>query len=144
MKKFLVSGVTSGMGKAFLTYAENQGAEIIPIVRPPHTHTYEKKYSHVISLDYAEPTQVIPAFSTLKESIDGFINFAAILPGQSIFETTVENLTKLFTINVITPMLICQAIRDKLKKNAVIILLGSISGHKGSYDDAYAATKGAI
>jgi 3-oxoacyl-[acyl-carrier protein] reductase len=141
---FMISGVTSGMGLAFMELVKNEGHCIIAIVRKEEQIQDDSSISKIIECDYSNPEKVEKSFEELDMDIDAFINFSAILPGLSIFEQTYKGLTDLFNINVITPMLIIKNIQNKIRKGGSIILLGSISAQKGSFDDPYAASKGAI
>ena len=143
-KTILVSGVTSGMGLKFVELILQKGYSVIPIVRNKSDLDNIDIYDNIIEYDYCEPWNIDSAFSGLSEKIDAFVNFAAILPGLSLFEQSYEGLKTIFDVNVISPMLIINKIENLLNKDGCIILLGSISGHKGSFDDSYAATKGAI
>lgn len=143
-KTFLVSGVTSGIGKAFAELAQAQGHKIIPIVRDKFTLINYKSYESIVELDFSDTSSIEDAFSGFDSNVDGFVNCAAVLPGKSLFEQRLDGLVKLFNVNIITPMLIIKRIQKNLKPGSCIILLGSISAQKGSYDDPYAATKGAI
>lgn len=140
-KTFLISGISSGIGKAFSTLASNKGFDLIPIVR---SQEQAKGYAKYIVLDYSQPEAAEASFSNFKDKIDAFINFASLLPGKSFKEYDAQMLQELMSINVITPTLICKAIEKNLKDQSAIILFGSVSAQKGSYDDGYAASKGAV
>jgi 3-oxoacyl-[acyl-carrier protein] reductase len=143
-KNILVSGVTSGMGLAFIILLQEKGYNIFPIVRNKDNISNAFNKDNVIEYDFSKPETIEKAFSGLNIKIDAFVNFAGILPGKSIFEQTYNGLQEVFNVNTISPMLIVKNIQNKLNSNATIILLGSISGQKGSFDDPYAASKGAI
>jgi 3-oxoacyl-[acyl-carrier protein] reductase len=142
-KIFLVSGVSSGMGKAFAKFIQAKGHNLIALVRNK-TSLVNFNCEQIIELDYAYPDRVEAAFHNFKTKIDCFVNFAAILPGKSYDEYDDKSLAELMNINVISPSLIIKSIVPHIKENGSIILLGSVSAQKGSYDDAYAASKGAI
>ena len=143
-KTILVSGATSGMGLKFVELIQQKGYSVITIVRNKSDVENIKNYEDIIEYDFSEPWNIDNAFSGFNQKIDVFVNFAAILPGLSLFEQSYEGLKNLFDINVISPMLIVKKIQNKLNLDGSIILLGSISAQKGSFDDPYAATKGAI
>lgn len=138
---FLVSGITSGIGKSFTLLAAAKGINLIPIVRKEEQ---AQGYANYIVLDYSQPELVETSFNNFKNKIDAFINFAGVLPGKSFQEYDAQALQELMNINVISPMLIGKAIAKNLAENSSIILFGSVSAQKGSYDDGYAASKGAI
>lgn len=143
-KIFLVSGVTSGMGLAFCNLLQAEGHDVIPIVRDKTKLVNSEKYQNIIECDYSDPEQIDHIFQNFNVEIDAFVNFAAVLPGRSIMEQVYEGLQDLFNINVISPILIMKNIKNRIKKGGSIVLIGSISGQKGSFDDPYAASKGAI
>ena len=142
-KTFLVSGVSSGMGKAFAQLIQAKGHNLIVLVRNKAS-IEDFNYEQIIELDYAQPSKVEAAFHNFKTEIDCFVNFTAIIPGKSYDEYDHQSLTELMNINVISPSLIIKSIVPYIKEAGSIILLGSVSAQKGSYDDAYAASKGAI
>lgn len=142
-KTFLVSGVSSGIGKAFAKLIQAKGHKLIALVRNSSSVT-NSHYEQIIELDYAYPDRVEAAFENYKTTIDCFVNCAAILPGKSYKEYDYESLIELMNINVISPTLIIKSLVPYIKEAGSIILLGSVSAQKGSYDDAYAASKGAI
>jgi NAD(P)-dependent dehydrogenase (short-subunit alcohol dehydrogenase family) len=143
-KCFMISGVTSGMGQAFLELVKSQGHCIIAIVRKEEKIRDCIGISRIIECDFSKPEEVKSAFEGFNTDIDAFINFAAVLPGISIFDQNYKGMVNLFNVNVITPMLIIKQIHNRIKKGGSLILLGSISAQKGSFDDPYAATKGAV
>jgi 3-oxoacyl-[acyl-carrier protein] reductase len=142
-RNFLISGVSSGIGKAFFELLESKGENVIPILRNKEQAS-SANLKNAIIYDFAKPDTIEDSFKNLKDEIDVFINFAGILPGKSFLEYELESIQEIFNVNVISPLLITKVITNKLSKNAVLIYIGSISAQKGSYDDAYAATKGAI
>ncbi len=142
-KTYLVSGTSSGMGKAFAQLLRKEGHKVIGIVRKKATLNAED-FQDLIECDYAYPEKVETIFQNFNTKIDAFVNFAGILPGKSFQEYDVKSLTELTNINLISPMLIIKSIAKNINKSGSIILFSSVSAQKGSYDDAYAATKGAI
>ena len=140
----LVSGVTSGMGRAFLDLLRSKAGErIVAIVRDRKQVMDVQADRHIV-LDFARPDTVDVAFDGFDQPLHSFINYAAILPGRTLLGSDHVHLQNLFNINVLTPMLVVRTIEPLLQRGSTVLLLGSIAGFKGSYDDPYAATKGAI
>ncbi len=142
-RNFLISGISSGIGKAFFELLKSKGENIIPIVRNKEQAS-SANLKNAIVCDFAKPATIKESFKNLESGVDVFINFAGILPGKSFLEYEHESIQEVFDVNIISPLLITKEITNKLSKNAVLIYIGSVSAQKGSYDDAYAATKGAI
>jgi 3-oxoacyl-[acyl-carrier protein] reductase len=63
---------------------------------------------------------------------------------KTLFEASFEQLSQMINVNLFSAMTAVARARAKLEPGGVIILLSSQSAFKGSYDDAYAITKGAI
>jgi NAD(P)-dependent dehydrogenase (short-subunit alcohol dehydrogenase family) len=51
---------------------------------------------------------------------------------------------EIINVNLLSAMVAVSRLKKNLKPNATIVLFGSQSGFKGSFDDGYAITKGAI
>jgi|GEM_PF-3233728 len=143
-KNILISGITSGMGLAFYKVLDKNKYNIYPIIRKNSDKSMYFEQKNIILLDFSNPQDIENIFSKINVKFDAFINFAGVLPGKSIFEQDYNGLKNLFDINVFSPIMIIKSIQLKLNKHATIVLLGSISAQKGSYDDPYSASKGAI
>ncbi len=139
----LVSGVTSGMGHAFAQQALAAGERVVGLVRSKDS-AKDMGLTDIIEVDFSDPEAVAQCLASRSEIWNSFVNCAAILPALAIHECTPQSLKEIFNINVISPMLVCKQLIGKMAPQACILLVGSIAGYKGSYDDPYAATKGAI
>jgi len=138
----LVSGATSGIGASYAALARARGMSVIAIIRNETQQASVPADDYVI-FDYAKPETATAAFAKIK-AVDVFVNAAGILHGKNFADMTVEQYHDTLTVNLLTPMILAQILAPKLTMQGVMIFLGSISGHKGSFDDAYAATKGGI
>jgi acetoacetyl-CoA reductase len=139
----LVSGVTSGMGRAFAQQRLAAGEKVVGLVR--NTDAARKlNLTDVIEVDFANPAQVETCLKSRPERWASFVNCAGILPAIPIEKSSAESLATIFNVNVISPMLICKQLVGTMVQGGCILLVGSISAQKGSFDDPYAATKGAI
>jgi NAD(P)-dependent dehydrogenase (short-subunit alcohol dehydrogenase family) len=144
-KTYLVTGATSGMGRAVSKTLHGAGHRQVLLVREGSRKKDLPDFDGIIvEADFANPAQVEIFFAGFDTPLDGVINCAGILPGQSYTESTAADLTRLFNINTVSPMLMLKQLTPHLKPDACVVLYGSISGHKGSYDDGYAASKAAV
>ena len=142
MKRVLLSGASSGIGKVAAEYLSHKGYEVVSIGR-----TAVEGIEN-ICVDFSlvpDAGQLQAAFSK-QAPFDAFINCAGLLPGKDFRNYTPELQTELFNINVFTPVALIDYLtaNDCLNGKAAIILFSSISAYKGSFDDFYAASKGAI
>jgi NAD(P)-dependent dehydrogenase (short-subunit alcohol dehydrogenase family) len=144
-KTYLVTGATSGMGRAVSQALHAAGHRQVLLVRNAgRTVDLPAFDGTTLEVDFADPALVEKAFSGFDTQLDGVINCAGILPGQSYAEATANDLTRLFNINTLSPMVMLKHVTPCLNPGACVVLYGSISGHKGSYDDGYAASKAAV
>lgn len=135
-KTVLVTGASSGIGRATAIECSKMGARIII------TGRNEERLNETLSLLVGEGNAAIPAditdeasLSALVEScpsIDGLVNNAGstiMLPTQFI---TREKLQYVLDVNTIAPILLTQMLlkKKKINKGASIVVTDSISGVK--------------
>ncbi len=130
------------MGAAYAALVRSRSEKIIAIIRDD-TQRAKVPADDYIIFDYARPETAAAAFAKLG-AIDIFVNAAGVLHGDNFAEMSLDDYQNTLTINLLTPMMLAQTLAPKLAAKGVMIFLGSISGHKGSFDDAYAASKGGI
>ncbi len=74
----MISGVTSGMGLAFMELVKNEGYCIIAIVRNKEQIRDNTGISKIIECDYSNPEKVEKSFEGLDMDIDALKNIYAI------------------------------------------------------------------
>lgn len=144
-KRYLVTGGTSGIGKAICQRLAEEGHQLVLVVRDAaRADTCGVVAEDVIVADFENPEACEKAFANYKGRLDGIVNAAGVLVGKSLTEMDFQQMQQTMNVNVLSPMVMLGALLPHLNEGAVVVLLGSISAHKGSYDDVYAASKGAI
>lgn len=139
----VVSGATSGIGAAIALRLQQNGDEVIPIVR--HESDAEAlNAKRWILCDFAQPEEVRAACTNLEIEVDTFINAAGIAIGKPIWDTDLTETINLMNINLISPMVACGVLRMKLRKGGAVLLFSSQSAYRGGWDDVYNASKGGI
>ena len=78
-----------------------------------------------------------------KENANNYIILSGFLQAKKITDQSKEEITKSFFINSIGPTLFAESVLNK-KPKARIILIGSESGIKGSFDLTYALSKSSL
>lgn len=153
----LVTGVSRGVGLEICSVLLNQGHTVYGIAR---TYTEEFKnlerkfknriFFRNIDLSNSENIQklVFKDFITNKIPLQGFVNNAAIAYDDLLTNLDIDQLKKMYEINVFTPMVITKyAIRNMIFNNIAgsIVHISSISVHTGYKGLAmYASSKGAL
>src|SRR5437870_13130505 len=86
-----------------------------------------------------------PARSIIGDRLDILVANAGVSKAATIEETTVEDLDKLFAVNVRAPYFLVQQLLPVLGDGSSVILVSSLGPHAAVGTlSAYAATKGAI
>ncbi|RPF73861.1 MAG: SDR family oxidoreductase [Rickettsiales bacterium TMED289] len=147
MKKiYLVTGCSKGLGKSITKLLLNKKYTVIGVSRTKVN--FNGDFIH-IPLDLSSGEDHIKNFLLEnKISLDGFVNNAAYAYDDIISNLNRESLSKMFNVNVFTPMMLTKVVlRNFLlyKKKGSILHISSISAHTGYKGlSMYAATKGAL
>jgi NAD(P)-dependent dehydrogenase (short-subunit alcohol dehydrogenase family) len=144
VRTHLVSGATSGIGRAIAQGLRKAGERVIPVIRDESQRGLFPDEPEAVIADFEDPAAVDRAFGELATDVDSFINCAGIMISKTLFEAPIEDLARMVHVNLFSAMMAVARVRPRLRPGGAIILLSSQSAFKGSYDDAYAITKGAI
>lgn len=151
-KTILVTGASSGIGKATAIECSKLGAKVIVTARN------EERLSQTLSELEGDGHKMILCDLTNEEAIDkmvselpeiqGLVNnagFTKILPVQFI---GTEEINSILRVNTIAPMLLLQKLlkKKKLKKNGSVVFTSSMAGLGNCTvgNSMYSASKGAI
>ena len=150
-KQILVTGASSGIGKAIAIACAKMGATVFL------TGRNTKRLNETLNMMPFDDHKVIPADLTQSIDIerlvnelpklDGFVQCAGVgsrVPCKNIGKTDLENV---FMPNVEAPILLQTAIlaNKKINKGASIVYIASRAAHAPSVGNAiYSASKGAI
>jgi len=151
-KFILVTGASSGIGKAIAIECSRMGAKVIVTARNKErlNETYSKLEGggHVQLIADLSKTGEIEKLINELPVLDGLVHSAGLaepLPFQFLNK---EKLEKIFDVNFTAPTLITQQLikSKKINKNASVVFISSISGVYCSSNggSAYSASKGAI
>ena len=151
-KTILVTGASSGIGRAIAKECSKMGAKMVLTARN------EQRLKETLSQMEGDGHSIIPAdlsnkndrkhLIDLSPNLDGLVNCAGIvktLPFQFINE---EDLTHVMDINFTAPVLMSVELikGKKMVKNSSIVFISSISGIVcvGGGNSIYSASKGAV
>lgn len=152
-KTILVTGASSGIGRATSIECSKMGATVLISGRNPLRlqETFdllEGGRDHIKFVADLDNNKIIPSIVEKISSLDGVVHCAGItktLPFQYISE---ESLSVVMQVNFIAPTLISQSLlkNKKIKHGASIVFISSIEGVFCSTlaNSLYSASKGAI
>lgn len=151
-KKILVTGASSGIGKAIAIECSKMGARVIITGRNEErlAETYKELVGEHPAYIVADLTKEedIEHLVALTDSLNGLVNCAGLTipkPFKFLQEGDIETV---MTVNFNAPLLLTQRLvkKKKLEKGGSVVFISSISGTKVSYiaGSIYSASKGAI
>jgi NAD(P)-dependent dehydrogenase (short-subunit alcohol dehydrogenase family) len=152
-KTIIVTGSTTGIGKAIATRFVSEGAQVLIHGRDEArgrelvAELGPKAALHVDDLaDPDCPPRLVAACVKAFGKIDGIVNNAAYVTRSDITSTDAKLFDAIMAINVRAPMLLVKAALDELAKaKGAILNIGSVNAHVGEGNLlAYAVSKGAL
>lgn len=156
-KKILVTGASSGIGKAIAIECSKMGAKVILTARNKErlveTLTALSGEGHkYICADLSTDEDVSMLISSINEKIDGIVNCAGFTIPKPFLFLTKEDMTNVMKVNFEAPVFLTQQLVKKknLQKGSSVVFVSSISGVYVSavagslYSASKAALNGAI
>lgn len=142
MKKILITGASSGFGKMLVEQLSAQNNEYIIYAAIRHAETSNRAVKRqlqqlpnveVVSLDVTSDTSVNHAVQYIlqhHQSIDILINNAGVFGGGLLEAHSIEQVQRLFDINVYGPLRLMKAVLPSMRdgKDGLIINVSSMLG----------------
>jgi len=147
-KVVLITGGSSGIGKAIGEYLHSKGHLVYGTSR--HPDKYPQSKFPILALDVKDKTSVAACIEALMErtdKIDVLINNAGVGITGPIEEIPDEEIQSHFETNLFGPIRVIKAVLPHMRKqhSGLIINITSIAGYMGlPYRGIYSASKGAL
>jgi NAD(P)-dependent dehydrogenase (short-subunit alcohol dehydrogenase family) len=152
----VVTGATSGIGRAIAVAFGDAGARVLAVGRDPQRLASvgaalddTRGEGRTLAVDLLEPAA---ADTVVAAAVDAFGAIDVMVPAAGVFrpqpfpETPLAALDEQFAVNVRAPFALLQsALPELTRARGAAILISSISGIAGAANcTAYCATKGAV
>lgn len=148
-KVVLITGGSSGIGKAIGKYLSSKGYTVYGTSRNPDRFLDFDSFK-LVKLDVGDNDTIVSAVNDIIESegrLDILINNAGVGITGPIEETPDTEIKHAFQTNVFGPIDVIKAVLPQMRKqnDGLIINITSIAGYMGlPYRGIYSATKGAL
>ena len=147
MKKAVVTGASSGIGKAITQRLLNLGYKVLGVSRSITQEDFNSVNFEALRADLSDEKETLKLCETLKkEEITLLVNcagFGRFAPHEELNATTITTMT---FVNLTAPMLLTNAMLRTLKKNdGYLININSIEALRASkFAGVYSATKAGL
>jgi len=148
-KVVLITGGSSGIGKAIGEYLHTKNYIVYGTSRNPENHLNSVPFT-LLSLDVTKPASVDAAISEIIEKegrLDVLVNNAGVGITGPVEETPLEEIRNAFEINFYGPLHVIKTVLPHMRTQGSghIVNITSIAGYMGlPYRGIYSATKGAL
>ena len=159
-KKVIVTGASRGIGFELVKQYAEAGYEVLVISRNSDRLEHLKKEClslnpqalvHIISFDLANgdfEAQLIPCINKCFQQVDVLINNAGALVAKPFTEISLEELERVYRVNVHAVFRLTQLLMPKFSAKAHILNISSVGGVQGSVKfpglTAYSSSKAAL
>jgi len=147
LKTAVVTGASSGIGRAISLKLLELGYRVIGISRTLHVEQFNDVKFEVINADLSQEKDTLHVAKLLKEkSINILINAAGFGRFEPHEELSTQTIMEMTFLNLTAPMLLTNATLRDLKKNSgYLININSIEAIKASkFAGVYSATKAGL
>ena len=148
MKTILITGASTGIGKAIGAHLASKGHRVFGTSRNPEQ--YPDSTFELLKLDVRNSESIHAAIATILQKtgcIDVLINNAGVGIAGAVEELPESEIKNNFEVNFFGPIAVIKAVLPTMRsqKSGLIINITSIAGHMGlPFRGAYSASKGAL
>ncbi|QCI66018.1 SDR family oxidoreductase [Phreatobacter stygius] len=146
-KVVLVTGASSGIGRAAAAMLHDRGHIVYGTSRDPERHPAAWR---MIRLDVADDSSVAAAMATIlaeQSRIDAVVNNAGLVLAGAVEDTTLAEARQLFETNLFGALRVTRAALPAMRaqRAGVIVNIGSLAGRVGlPFQGLYSASKFAL
>ncbi len=137
----MVTGGGTGIGRAIAAELVRQGLDVVVTGRRADVlaATAAELGARAVAFDAADPEAVRAALAELPDPVDVLVNNAGGLAGGDDLK---QQWLNDYELNVVTAVLVTEALEPRLADQARVVTIGSIAGRRGG--GSYGAAKAAV
>ncbi|QFZ22807.1 SDR family NAD(P)-dependent oxidoreductase [Saccharothrix syringae] len=137
----VVTGGGTGIGRAIAAELVRQGLDVVVTGRRADVlaATAAELGARAVAFDAADPEAVRAALAELPDPVDVLVNNAGGLAGGDDLK---QQWLNDYELNVVTAVLVTEALEPRLADQARVVTIGSIAGRRGG--GSYGAAKAAV
>lgn len=146
-RRVLVSGGTTGIGRAIVEMLVNSNAKVATFARTQEdVDELQKQHPEVVGFvaDLADYDSVRDVFAKATEALgglDALVNNAGI-GGSSVTDSGFDEWKEVLDVNLVAPMLLTGLAAEKMESGSRIVNIGSLSAKsRDEGSDVYVASK---
>ena len=151
MKNIIVTGTSRGIGYELALHFANAGHQVLAISRKTPQEFIENQNITCLSVDLSDETEVEKVNNFLSQTwkkIDIIIHNAGNLLLKPFSETSVEDFSNVYKVNVFGVANLTRVCLPYLQKGSHVVTISSMGGIQGSLKfaglSAYSSSKGAV
>ena len=147
MKKAVVTGASSGIGKAITLKLLELGYSVVGVSRFVNTESFKNENFKALNCDLSNEKETLSLCETLKkEEFSLLVNAAGFGRFEPHEELSPKTITEMTFLNLTAPMLLSNVMLRTLKKNdGYLININSIEALRASkFAGVYSATKAGL
>ena len=143
-KNILLIGGSSNIGKKIIQNLNLKKFNIYTTSNSKKVINQKVKNFKVNLKNFEEIQNLVNNFEKKKIKFDYIIFLQGIIYSIDLSNYDEKRILDVFTVNTLSVISFSKEIVKVLKKNSLNVFVSSISGHNGSYDPIYAASKSAL
>lgn len=148
-KVVLITGASSGIGKAIGLFLSSKGLKVYGTTRDPNRYPHFSGFE-LLQLEVREPLSIQNVVATILKRegrLDILINNAGVGISGPVEEIPREEVLKVMEINLLGPVAVMKAVLPIMRRqgSGLVINITSIAGYMGlPFRGYYSASKGAL
>ena len=151
----IVTGASKGLGKAMVEALVEEGASVFAVARDrdklQELENQNPESVRIETFDFSDPNSLSRILKKAVEEfgrVNSIVNNAGIAPASDSLQTETSEFENVFKVNLLAPMVICQAAAQYFidtETKGSIVNISSTAGLKGKSNlAAYSASKGGM